>query len=200
MSLGHAFRLFTKPDAEWESIRQDSESVGKLYVGHVLLLAAIPAVAAFYGTTEIGWRAGDAQLVRLTTGSALQLCILFYAAMLVGIYILGRFIDLFSRTYGADKGRPKGIILAAYTSTPMFVVGVIAAYPNPWVNLFVGLLATAYAIYLLYEGLPILMRIPKDRGFMFASSVVTVGLVMLVGLMAISVVIWGLGIGPVYVS
>ncbi len=200
MSLGHAIGLFTKPDKEWESIRKDSESVSKLYFGHVLLLALIPACAAFYGTTQVGWKIGDAQVIRLTTASALQLCVLFYAAMLVGIYILGRFIDMFSATYGVDEKQPRGIILAAYTATPMFVLGVIAVYPNLWVNMFVGLVAVAYAVYLLYEGLPILMRIPKERGFMFASSVLTVGLVMLVALMAISVVIWGVGIGPVYTS
>jgi hypothetical protein len=48
--------------------------------------------------------------------------------------------------------------------------------------------------------LPILMKIPEDRGFMFATSVLTAGLVMLVGLLAISVVIWSVGIGPEYVS
>lgn len=64
----------------------------------------------------------------------------------------------------------------------------------------VGIAAIAYAVYLLYQGLPILMKIPEERGFMFASSVLTVGLVMFVGLLAISVVIWSMGIGPQYVS
>ena len=67
-------------------------------------------------------------------------------------------------------------------------------------NMLAGLVAVAYAVYLLYEGLPILMRIPADKGFMFASAVLTVGLVMFVALLAISVVIWSMGIGPVYVN
>jgi len=44
------------------------------------------------------------------------------------------------------------------------------------------------------------MRILADKGFMFASAVLTVGLVMFVALLAISVVIWSMGIGPVYVN
>jgi len=44
------------------------------------------------------------------------------------------------------------------------------------------------------------MKIPEERGFMFASAVLTVGLVMFVALMAMSVVIWSIGVGPVYVS
>ncbi|MDC0662601.1 Yip1 family protein [Marinobacter sp. SS21] len=200
MSLGHTIGLLTHPDQEWEAIRKDSESVSKLYFGHIFLLALIPAAAGYYGSTQVGWQIGDGQVIRLTTSSALQLCVLFYAAMLAGIYIIGRFIDFFAATYEVREKQPHGVTLAAYTATPVFLLGVIAAYPNIWVNMLVGLIAIAYSVYLLYEGLPILMKIPAERGFMFASSVLTVGLVMLVALLAISVVIWSMGIGPVYTS
>ena len=200
MSLGHTFGLLTHPDQEWEAIRKDSQSIGRLYLGHIILLALIPAAASFYGTTQVGWQIGDGQVIRLTSGSALQLCTLFYAAMLAGVYIIGRFIDFFAATYEAKNENPKGVTLAAYTATPMFLLGFIAAYPNIWVNMLVGLIAAAYSVYLLYEGLPILMKIPEERGFMFATSVLTVGLVMFVGLLAASVVIWSIGIGPVYVN
>lgn len=200
MSLSHTVGLLAHPDREWESIRNDYESTSMLYLGHVLLLALIPAAAAFYGATQAGWQIGDGQLIRLTQSSGLQLCGLFYAAMLAGIYLLGRFIDFFAATYEVKDDKPRGIILAAYTATPVFLLGITAAYPNIWVNMMVGTIAVAYSVYLLYEGLPILMKIPADRGFMFASSVLTVGLVMFVGLMAISVVVWSMGIGPVYTS
>lgn len=200
MSLAHTFGLLTHPDQEWEAIRRDSESIGKLYVGHILLLALVPATAAYYGCTQVGWQIGDGQVIRLTPGSALQLCLLLYTAMLAGIYLIGRFIDFFAATYEVKEKQPHGVTLAAYTATPVFLLGIIAAYPNIWANMLVGLVAVAYSVYLLYEGLPILMKIPEDRGFMFASSVLTVGLVMLVALLTISVAIWSMGIGPVYVS
>jgi hypothetical protein len=200
MSLTHSFGLLAHPDQEWEAIRQESESVTRLYAGHILLLALIPAVAGFYGTTQVGWQIGDGQITRLSTASALQLSALFYVAMLAGIFVLGKFIDFFAATYDAVERIPRGVALAAYTATPVFLIGVIAAYPNIWVNMLAGLVAAAYAVYLLYEGLPILMKIPEERGFMFATAVLTVGLVMLVALLAISVVIWSMGIGPVYVN
>lgn len=200
MSLAHSFGLFTHPDQEWEAIRKESESVTRLYVGHILLLALIPAVAGFYGTTQVGWQIGDGQITRLSTASALQLSVLFYVAMLAGIFVLGKFIDFFAATYDAVERIPRGVALAAYTATPIFLIGVIAAYPNIWVNMLAGLVAAGYAVYLLYKGLPILMKIPEERGFMFASAVLTVGLVMFVALLAISVVIWSMGIGPVYVN
>lgn len=200
MSLTHTVGLLTHPDREWEAIRNEPESVGRLYLGHILILALVPALAGFYGSTQVGWQIGDGQVIRLTATSALQLSVLFYGAMLAGIYILGRFIDFFAATYEVKDSTPRGITLAAYTATPVFLIGIIAAYPNIWVNMIAGLIAVSYAVYLLYEGLPILMRIPEDRGFMFASAVLTVGLVMFVGLLAISVVIWSVGIGPVYIS
>ncbi|HEA53479.1 hypothetical protein LCGC14_0894190 [marine sediment metagenome] len=200
MSLAHTFGLLTNPDRQWEAIRKDSESVTRLYTGHVLFLALIPALAGFFGTSQVGWQIGDGQVTRLSVSSALSLSILFYAAMLAGIFVLGKFIDFFAATYGAGDQSPRGITMAAYTATPIFLIGVIAVYPNIWVNMMAGLVAITYAVYLLYEGLPILMKIPEDRGFMFATAVLTVGLIMFVALLAISVVIWSMGIGPEYVT
>jgi hypothetical protein len=42
------------------------------------------------------------------------------------------------------------------------------------------------------------MDIPSDEGFLFSSSVLAVGLVVLVAMMATSVIFWGFGVGPVY--
>ena len=200
MSLGHTVGLLTHPDQEWEAIREEHESVGKLYLSHVFILALLPAAAAYYGTTQVGWQIGGSDIVRLTSGSALQLCALFYMATLAGIYMIGRAIDFFATTYGVGDQTHNGVILAAYTATPMLIVGIVAVYPVLWVNMLAGVAAVAYSVYLLYEGLPILMKIPEERGFMFATSVLTVGLVMLVGLLAISVIVWSVGVGPVYVS
>jgi len=55
-------------------------------------------------------------------------------------------------------------------------------------------------VYLLYSGVPILMNIPEERGFIYASSLVTCGLVLLVGIMASSVILWSYGFGPSYMS
>ena len=45
-----------------------------------------------------------------------------------------------------------------------------------------------------------MMGVPKERGFLFASAVLAVGLVMLVGVLAATVILWGAGIGPVFAS
>jgi hypothetical protein len=44
------------------------------------------------------------------------------------------------------------------------------------------------------------MNSPQDEGFLFSSSVLAVGLVVLVAIMAFTVIVWGLGVGPVYTN
>jgi hypothetical protein len=43
---------------------------------------------------------------------------------------------------------------------------------------------------------PIVMGISAERGFLFSSAVLAVGLVALVGLLASTVVLWSYGLGP----
>lgn len=201
MILNHLWGLFSHPDQEWESIRKEPNTLSRHYLTHTVLLAAIPAVAGYFGSTQVGWSIGNnPEVYRLTSESALQLCALFYIAMVSGVFILGKFIDFLSITYEEEDHTPRGVALASYTSTPLFIAGLMALFPVLWVNMLLAMGAVAYTVYLLYEGIPILMKIPPEKGFMFASSVVTVGLVMLVGMMAITVVIWAVGVGPVYAA
>ncbi len=52
--IHHVVGLFTHPDQEWREIRGDKEeSIGHMYLTHTLILAAIPAVSAFIGTTQV---------------------------------------------------------------------------------------------------------------------------------------------------
>ena len=91
-------------------------------------------------------------------------------------------------------------MLAAYTGTPLFLAGVIALYPLVWLNMLVGLVALGYTVYLLYTGVPIVMQISKEQGFMFSTAVLTVGMVTLVGILAVTVLLWGFGFGPAFQS
>ena len=198
--IHHVWGLFTHPDQEWQEIRGDKETISHMYLSHVLILAAIPVVSAYIGTTRVGWSVAGGEAVRLTESSALQMTVLSYLAMLAGIATMGAFIHWMSRTYDAKPTLTDSIVFAAYCATPLFIGGLAALYPNLWLAMAVGTAAVCYTAYLLYVGIPTFMNIPKEEGFMFSSSVLAVGLVVLVAMMAISVVLWGFGIGPVYSS
>lgn len=198
--IHHVWGLFTHPDQEWQEIRGEKESISHMYLSHVLILAAIPVVSAYIGTTQVGWSIAGGEAVRLTESSALQMTVLSYLAMLAGVAVMGAFIHWMSRTYDAQPSLTDSIVFAAYCATPLFIDGLAALYPNLWLAMAVGTAAVCYTAYLLYVGIPSFMNIPKDEGFMFSSSVLAVGLVVLVAIMAISVVLWGFGVGPVYAS
>ena len=54
----------------------------------------------------------------------------------------------------------------------------------------------AYTVFLFYLGVPVMMEIPEERGFLFASAVLAFGLVALVALLALTVLLWSSGFGP----
>lgn len=196
--IHHVLGLFTHPDQEWREIRGEEESISHMYLTHTLILAAIPVVSAFIGTTQMGWVMGDRPPVKLTVESALWMSIMSYVAMLGGVAIMGAFIHWMARTYDANPSMARCIAFATYTATPLFVGGLAALYPNLALGMVVGLAAISYTVFLLYVGLPTFMNIPTDEGFLFSSSVLAVGLVVLVAIMAATVIIWGLGVGPMY--
>lgn len=196
MILTHVVGLFTNPKKEWQEIREERCSVGFCYLTHVLILAAIPAVAGYIGSTQVGWSLTPGNEIRLTAQSALLISIAFYLAMLVGVWVMGRVIHWMAETYGADPSPNQGIALASFTSTPIFLAGAMAFYPNISLLMLVGLAAIAYTVYLLYIGVPIVMNITREQGFLFASAVLMMGLVVFVGVLVVTVLLWGFGLAP----
>ncbi|WP_166257068.1 Yip1 family protein [Marinobacter salicampi] len=199
MLLNHAFGLFTHPDQEWASIRREHETPRRVYVAYVLVLAAIGPICGYISTAYFGWNVGD-RVIKFTEISALQLSVLTYIAILVGVFALGYAINWMAKTFGAKEevSRSNAIALAAYSCTPLFLAGFALLYPVPWFNALVFLLAALYGAYLMYDGLPIVMGIPRAQAAMYAGALLTVALVILVATRVGSVLLWSMGFGPEY--
>ena len=202
MLLNHAFGLFTRPDSEWAEIRKEQAPPRRLYVAYVLVLAAIGPICAYISTAHFGWTVGNERLIKFTEISAMQLSLLTYLAILVGVFALGYAINWMARTYGANEETvpSRGIALASYSCTPLFLAGFALLYPSPWFNVIVFLLAACYGAWLMFDGLPIVMGIPKDQALMYSGALLTVALVILVSTRVGSVILWNYGFGPVYVN
>lgn len=202
MLLSHTMGIFTHPDQEWKAIRDDKESANSVFLSHIPLLALIPCVSAFIGVTQFGWSFGAGPINKLTVESAFTVVAISYVAIIVGVYLFGLFVDWMAETFGAADSAEnhRGIALAVYVATPMLVMGVLNLYPAIWFNAMATLVAGAYSVYLLYEGIPILMNIEKERGFLYASAALCVGLVLVVCIRVGSVLMWTWGVGPVYIS
>ena len=198
MFIQHIIGLFTDPTREWEKIREQFQSGSGSPVGHVLILALVPTISGYFGTTQVGWRIGVGEPIRITGDSAMSIAIIYYIALLVGVFSIGWVIHLLGKAYEVNKPLPLCIALAAYTATPLFLIGLMQVYPVLWLNMLIGLPALAYTVYLLYSGLPIMMQIPTERGFLYSSAVLAVGLVALVAMLAMTALLWGMGLQPVF--
>ena len=197
MFIQHIIGLFVDPTQEWEKIREQHQA-GRHSVAHIFLLAAIPAISGYVGTTRVGWRIGVGDPIRITGDSAIAIAVIYYLALLVGVFSIGWVIHLLGKAYEVVKPLSLCLALAAYTATPLFLIGIMEIYPVLWLNMLLGLPALAYTVYLLYSGLPIMMEIPAERGFLYSSAVLAVGLIALVALLALTALLWGMGLQPVF--
>ena len=195
----HTWGLMSNPANEWEAIRQRSDSSG-FALRHVLLYAAIPVICGYIGTTRVGWRIGAGVPIRLEPESALLISILYYLVLIVGVFSVAYMIFWMANTYGAKQPFARAFVLAAFVPTPLFLIGLMQLYPVLWLNLVIGLPALALTVILLYTGIPVMMEISEERGFLFSSAVLAVGLVLLVALLAATVILWGFGLEPTFVS
>ena len=196
MILNHLMGLYTHPKQEWQTIEKNHEAI-KSSLSHVLLIALIPSICAYFATAHIGWNPGVGEKLFLTSESALLMSVGMYFGLIAGVLVLAYLAYWMGKTFDANPDYTQALELASYTATPLFMVGFAALYPVLWFIMVVGLIGLAYSVYLLYAGVPIIMNIPEEKGFIYASSVVTAGLVLLVALMAASVILWSMGLGPI---
>tara|TARA_R110002072_G_scaffold284396_2_gene448495 strand:+ start:101105 stop:101701 length:597 start_codon:yes stop_codon:yes gene_type:complete len=196
--MNHLLGMLINPHAEWARIRDRNDSIAGHYLRFLIWIAILPPVAWWYGASQIGWELSGRE-IRLTADSAAQIMGLFYITMLVSVAFLGFMIHWMAKTYDArNDDIAHGIGIAAYMCTPMFIVGLTGFFPNLWLDMLLATAASAYTIYLLYIGIPIVYDMPKERGFLFASATVAVGLVLMVTLMGATVMLWEMGASPVF--
>jgi hypothetical protein len=195
----HFIKLFTHPEHAWRDIRQDEEQIPRQYLVHLLLLALIPPVSLYLGTTWVGWSLAEGEEVKLNASSALQLCVLLYLSILIGTVLMGAFVRWMSRTFKARPTLNQCIGFAAYTATPFFVAGLAALYPSRWLAIAVLVVAAAYSTFLLFVGITTFMRLDESQGFLYATVAWGVGLLLLVTTLVEMILIWFNYLMPEYV-
>ena len=197
--IQHAVGLLLQPESQWRSIAALPNSTFRNLTLFPVVFALLPAIAWYYGASVVGWSVGSREeIIRLTADSALQISILFYFAMVISVAVIGYFIHWMAETYGADSSLTKGLVIAGLTATPLFLSGLVGFYPVLWIDMLVGVVAISWSVYLLYLGIPIVMAIPEERGFLFSSAVVAIGLVMFIVILVATVILWDFGAAPAF--
>ena len=175
--------ILTKPKEEWLVIETERPDSMKLIGGYALILSLIPAVSTFIayaliGSSEFMGFSGRSFLKGISEGLT-QLI-----STIVGVYLLSYVIDWLAPSFESEKNFGKSMQLAVYSSTAMWVAGILLIIPG--VN-FLSILVGLYSIYLFAVGLPILKGTPKDKviGYValtiIAMIVITAVLEMILG-------------------
>jgi hypothetical protein len=199
MVLSHIWGIYAHPKQEWQAIADRHESLVNS-LSHTLFIAFIPAICSYISSVYIGWSIGAGDTIYLTSQSALAMAVLMFCGLVGGVIALGLMAHWMAHEFGANPSHVQAIEVSAYTATPLYMVGFATLYPELWFIVCVGLIGVAYAVYMLYTGVPIVMGIDEDRGFIYASSLVTVGLVFMVSMLGLTVFMWSSGIAPAFVN
>lgn len=196
--INHVWGLLTHPDREWQQISGEQETVTHFYGSYVLLLAAIPVVCSFIGTTLVGWHFGasedgSAARIQVSPATAILLAIIFYAMILGAVWLMGNVIHWLARRYPSRPDLNRCVIFAGYMATPMFLSGIVALYPLVWLCLLAGIVGLCYTVYLVYAGMPSFLGIDRHEGLRASSAALAIGVLVLEALLAITVLLWGYG-------
>lgn len=198
MLMKHIWGLYVEPKSEWVDIDAHHESVFSVVL-HLFLLSLIPATSAWYTAVVTGWQLGSGDATYLSSSSATIMAVAMVLASLTIVTIFSMLVRWMAANFGAKVTFAQALELTTYIAAPIFVTGIIALIPIPWVMMLVLLLGVSFSVRSLYSGVPIIMHITEERGFIYASSLLTVGLVLFVATMALSVIMWSFGLGPEFI-
>jgi uncharacterized protein YqgC (DUF456 family) len=106
--------------------------------------------------------------------SGLANMVVGYVLSLVMVFVLALIIDAMAPTFEGTRSQIGALKLSAYASTAAFVGGIFSLLPSLSV---IGALAALYGVYLLYTGLPVLMKCPPDKAIAYTAVVVVCAIV-----------------------
>jgi hypothetical protein len=148
MILNHIWGLYTHPKEEWQTIEKRHESLTYSMV-HILVIALIPAICGYYAAAHIGWAIGTTEPLMLSEASALKMSLVMYSALVIGVIALAYLIHWMAKTFDSTPDFTQSLELAAYTATPLLMVGITALFPVLWFVVLAVLGAMSYSVYLL---------------------------------------------------
>lgn len=187
--------LFTPSDVfnELSETRPEPHSV---FFRYLLWLAFIPPLFAYIGASNFGWRLGAAEPLYLDSESLVLISIAYFLALLFGFVSTAVVAQWMATTYGARMSLGIHFALVVIVAAPLVVGSAIHLFPHVFINVLVLIPTLMWCMYLLYRGLPIVLKISPERGMLMASALIGYLLVAAVSLLGITVGLWSRGVGP----
>jgi hypothetical protein len=181
--INRAKALILTPKDEWPKIAASSESIGDIYRGWVVPLAAIGPVATLIGGLVFGYGALGFYY-KPTFMGAIGTAVLSYGLALASVYVIALIIDALAPNFGGTQNKTAAFKVAAYGATASWIAGIFGIFPS---LAFLGLLGL-YSFYLIFLGLPLLMKSPPEKATGYIITVLVISFIasLVVGVMATS--------------
>jgi hypothetical protein len=180
--LGRVQRLVLSPATEWDVIAGEDADMQRIYVNYVGPLIIAAAVATAIGISVFGISAGFVTF-RVSAGSALTQAVVQIGLGLVGVYITSIVINVLAPQFGGTADAGQAFRLAAYAPTPYWVASILTIIPQLGI---IALLIGLYSVYLLFVGLPKLMKPAEDKALVYTLAVIGVMIVISILIAAVS--------------
>lgn len=169
-------RILLSPRTEWEVIDAESTTPAQLYTGYIVPLAAIGPIAQLIGYSVFGISVPFVGTYRVPLGSAITSAIVAYVMALAMPYLLALIIDALAPTFNGQRSQIQALKVAAYSSTASWVAGIFALIPGLRLLTILGV----YSLFLLYLGLPVLMKSPKEKAIGYTAVVIVAAIVLFI--------------------
>ena len=168
------------PNTEWPVIATEPSSTGSLIAGYVAPLAAVSAIAGFIGVSFIGTSTFFAGTYRMSLFAGLALAVWTFIGAIIGVVLVGFIINALAPTFGGEQNSARAMKVAVYSFTPAWVAGVLRIVPALGI---LAILGAFYGFYLLYLGLPALMKAPKEKaaGYTIVTIIAAIVVYVVVG-------------------
>lgn len=166
--------ILLKPKEEWARIDPEPATVGGLMTGWVAPLAAIGPVAGLIGGLVFGYSALGVTY-RPSVTMAVTSAVVGYAMALLAAFLLAKIIEFLAPNFGGQKNSVQAMKVAAYSSTAGYLAGIFQIIPALAI---IGVLLSLYGLYLLYLGLPRLMKAPEEKAMSYTVVTVIVAIVL----------------------
>lgn len=162
-------KLVFTPKTEWAVIAAEPTSSAELYAEYIMPLALLTALAGFLRMPMPGIDRAFGASLHMPILSGVAFMLMLFVSVVFGVSIVGLIITVLAPAFAGQRDLRQALKVAAYSATPASLSSVLALAPIP--AMMPHLLAGIYCIYVLYLGLPVLMRTPQEKAFGYSASV-----------------------------
>ena len=187
MILNHLWAKYTQNANDWQHLHVNHESLFYC-TAHILLVGFIPFICSYFAAVYLGWTITNGTDVQLLPMDALILSTFTYLLMVGGVFALALIAWRLALHYQAYPSFSHTLELSTYATTPIFILGFCALYPQPWFILATGICATSYCAYLLHNGIHIVIHMEAHQKKRYTIALLACGAILFMSVF--STILW----------